>query len=335
MRILQVAPPWVAVPPRGYGGTEMVVAELSDALTAAGHEVLLFATGDSDDPRRRGWVYPEALGMRGCRPAAELYQALAAREMALAEGVDVIHDHTMAGTVLPSPIPTVFTQHQRFTEESRPLYRIAQEREAKVVAISQSHATEANFAVDAVVHHGLDISRYPLGDGEGGYLAFLGRMSPEKGVHLAIDIARAAGAPLRIAAKMQEQPEFEYFRSEVEPRLGGDIEFIGEVDFAAKVEFLGHAAALLNPIQWSEPFGLIAIEAMACGTPVITTPFGAAPEIVVDGVTGVVRPHEELAQLVDKAMTIPRDACRLHVEEEFSSERMARDYIRVYEEFDT
>lgn len=309
----------------------MVIAELCDALTDLGHEVLLFATGDSQSRFGHGWVYPEALGMRGIRPAAELYQALIAREIAASEGVDVIHDHTVAGTVLESRLPTVFTQHQRFTEESRPLYQIAQRNGARVVAISSSHAQEAGFGVDAVVHHGLDPSRYSVGSGEGGYAAFVGRMAPEKGVHLAIDIARAAGLELRIAAKMQEQLEVEYFRDEVEPRLGGDVQYLGELDFDAKVALLGAAQFLLNPIQWAEPFGLIAIEAMACGTPVMTTPFGAIPEIVVDGVTGFVRPLEDLGGLVEKLTAIDRKSCRLLVEQEFSSQRMAHDYVRVYE----
>ena len=330
MRVLQVAPPWVAVPPSGYGGTEMVIAELTRALAAQGHEVLLFATGDSDTSHRCGWVYPEALGLRVFRPAAEVYQAVAAREVAISEGVDVIHDHTTAGAALVPDIPTIFTQHNRFTEESRPLYRLAQENGARIVAISQSHATEASFDVDAVIHHGIDLDLYTQGKGDGGYALFLGRMSPDKGVHRAVEIARAAGVPLRIAAKMREASEWEYFHEEVEPLLGPDVEFLGEVDFKGKVDLLGNAVAVINPIQWAEPFGMIAIESMACGTPVLTTGFGAAAEIVVDGETGFVRPVDELADVMAKIESIDRDKCRAHVSAHFSAQRMAKEYLDVY-----
>lgn len=329
MRVLQVAPPWVAVPPSGYGGTEMVIAELSTALSSLGHEVLLFATGDSAD--RCGWVFPEALGLRTFRPAAEVYQAVAAREVAVSEGVDLIHDHTTAGTALTASIPTVFTQHNRFTEESRPLYQRAQAHGSAVVAISRSHAHEAGFDVDAVVRHGIDVSHYPMGDGIGGYALFIGRMSPDKGVHLAIGIARSAGLPLKIAAKLREASEWEYFREQVQPLLSHDIEYLGEANFVEKVELLRSARVLINPIQWSEPFGMIAIEAMACGTPVVTTELGAAPEIVVDGLTGFVAPVDQLSGLLAKIDGIDRAECRSRVVSEFSSQRMARDYVNVYE----
>lgn len=330
MRVLQVAPPWLSVPPRGYGGTESVIAELIDGLAAHGVEVSLFATGDSEDSRRNGWVYPEALGLRTFRPAAEVYQAVAAREVALTKDVDLIHDHTMAGAALPCLLPTVLTQHNRFTEESRPLYCLAQANGARVTAISRSHALEAGFEVDAIIHHGISLDRYAMGEGRGGYAVFLGRMSPDKGVHHAIELARIAGVPLRIAAKLQEPSEWQYFKEEIEPNLDGEVEFVGEVDFPTKVALLGEAMMLINPIQWSEPFGMIAVEAMACGTPVFTTPSGAAPEIVADGVTGFVRPLDELAEVLKNGPAIRRADCRAHVERYFSNARMAEDYVRLY-----
>jgi glycosyltransferase involved in cell wall biosynthesis len=333
MRILIIAPPWLTVPPVGYGGTETVIAELTAELVRSGHEVTLFSTGESAiDGAEAAWVYPEAVTLRSFAPVAELRQALAARQFASGRAFDVIHDHTMAGAALQEEVPTVFTQHNRFTEESEDLFRHVIHRGAHIVAISQAHASESTLPIDAVIHHGVDVSRFPVGEGSGGYLAFLGRMSPDKGVREAIDIARTADLPLRIAAKMHEDEEIDYFHEEIAHLVGDGVEFVGELDFDGKVAFVGDALALLNPIQWSEPFGMTSIEAMACGTPVLTTPFGAAPEIVVDGVTGYVRDGDDLADCAAKVGQIERQLCRQHVEQNFSVAKMTEKYVRLYEQ---
>ena len=191
-------------------------------------------------------------------------------------------------------MPVVTTNHQPFSRTYNAVYGAALPR-VLLVAISHSHASSTPLAVDAVVHHGLDVADYPFGSGDGGYVALLGRMTENKGVHRAIAIARAAGVPLKIAAKMREPHEREYFEKFVEPHLGDDVQYLGEVDAAGKRELLASASALLNPISWREPFGMAMLESLACGTPVVGSPQGAAPEIVEHGRGG--RTHLSGVQL--------------------------------------
>jgi glycosyltransferase involved in cell wall biosynthesis len=186
--------------------------------------------------------------------------------------------------------------------------------------------------VAGVIHHGVDTDKFALGADTGGYALFLGRMSPDKGVHTAIRIARRAGVPLKIAAKLREQPEHQYFEERVRPLLGGDIEFIGEVAGATKHDLLGNALCLLNPMAWPEPFGMVMIEALASGTPVVATPCGAAPEIVEDGTTGYLRVGEEaLADAVQRIGGLERAACRRAAEASFSLERMVAGHVALFE----
>jgi glycosyltransferase involved in cell wall biosynthesis len=182
-----------------------------------------------------------------------------------------------------------------------------------------------------LIHHGIDIDTHPLGAGNGGYALFLGRMSPDKGVHTAARVAREAGMPLRIAAKMREPAERAYFREDVEPLLGGGIEYVGEVAGPAKLELLREASCLLNPIDWDEPFGMVMIEAMACGTPVVATPRGSSPELIEEGVTGFVRStFDGLVGAVAKAGAFDRVRIREHAAERFSAERMVARHLRLY-----
>jgi glycosyltransferase involved in cell wall biosynthesis len=315
-----------------YGGPEQVVDVLARGLTAAGHEVRLFTTGDATCPVERRWVFdvpPSPM----TQVTPEAFHVLAAYD-ALAD-VDVIHDHTSLGPLVApaaSCPPIVATNHGPFNEATRRIYRRAAER-ASIVAISASQADEAGPGVPiaAVIHHGIDVSAIPVGSGDGGYVLFLGRMAPEKGAHVAVDAARAAGVPIRLAAKCREDAEVAYFEREIRPRLCAEVTFEGEVGGDEKLELLGAAVALVNPISWSEPFGLVMAEALAAGTPVITTPFGAAPEIVDDAVTGYIcRDRAELETRIADATTLSRRACRKAAEGRFAVELMVEHHLDLY-----
>lgn len=334
MRIGMVAPPWVPVPPPAYGGTEEVVDELARGLTARGHEVVLFTTGDSTCPVRREWVFDGPpfemnASMPECRHVQAAYDSLTS--------CDVIHDHTTLGPIWAQAqdvrVPIIVTVHNPFTDVSRPVYRRIASF-AALVAISDSHrASAADIPIRAVIRHGIDASRFLPGAGEGGYALFLGRFAPEKGAAAAIRIARLAGTPLVIAAKMRTADEQAYFESEIQPELGPQVRFVGEASRSERDELLRNAVALLNPITWCEPFGLVMIESMACGTPVIAYPSGAAPEIVCDGVTGFLREDEHgAARALASAGSIDRTRCRAAVEGYFSAARMVADYEDLYEQ---
>jgi glycosyltransferase involved in cell wall biosynthesis len=247
-------------------------------------------------------------------------------------GFDIVHDHTLLGPLLgrcEAAGRLVVTNHGPFTPEVDALYERLPPT-AKVVAISQDQARRGT-RVDAVIHHGIDVDTVPEGRGEGGYFLFLGRFHPDKGAKEAVLAARLAGVPLKLAAKMREPLEHAYFAAEVEPLLGGDVEYLGEVGADKKFELLGSARALVNPIQWPEPFGLVMIEALASGTPVLTYPQGAAPEIVDDGITGFFASSvPELASAMGRAWEIDRAACRSAASQRFSAQRMVDDHLALY-----
>jgi glycosyltransferase involved in cell wall biosynthesis len=335
LRIALLAPPWLPVPPPAYGGTESVVDVLARGLEAAGHEVLLFATGDSTCPVRTRWRYDRAQPEQMGAVVVELEHVTAGYEAAVEAGVDVIHDHTALGPLVAGPagggIPVVVTSHGPFTDEAQARYGALGEL-GLVVAISHHQAASSGrVPIAAVVHHGLELDRYPVGDGSGGHLMFLGRMSPDKGVHTAIEVARRAELPLLIAAKLREPAERRYFDEVVAPLLDDDVRYVGEATSAEKLRLLGRATALLNPLHWDEPFGLVMVEALACGTPVLATPRGAVPEIVDDGRTGFLRSTPEaLAVAARSAARLDRRACREVVANRFSAPRMVRGYLDVY-----
>lgn len=335
MRIALIAPPWLPVPPPAYGGTERVLDDLCRALSAAGHDVLLYATGDSSCPVERAWTHQHALGTDGASPAPEVCHVIDAYDTIRRWRPDVVHDHTLFGPFHAqqhADLVVVTTNHGPFTGHLGAVYRKLAGR-VPIIAISRDQASRAEgTTIASVIHHGIDLAGYPIGAGGGGYAVFLGRMCADKGVHLAAQVARAAGLPLRIAAKAAEPPERRYFRSVVEPLLGGGVEYVGEVGGEAKLALLADAACLLNPIDWPEPFGMVMIESLACGTPVVATRAGAAPEIVDDGVTGFLRADPAaLVPLLVRAATLDRRACRLAVEERFTAGRMAADHVAVYE----
>jgi glycosyltransferase involved in cell wall biosynthesis len=332
MRIGIVAPPWFPVPPQGYGGIEAVVHTLSLALQRAGHEVVLAASSDSTSlvPMVPGLPEsePEALGLTltEMRFVSLAYDALG--------DMDLIHDHTVGGPLYrhrPPGVPIAATVHGPFIPEMLDVYRSAA-KDTSIVAISRHHASMATgVEIAAVIHHGLDPGSIPVGTGHGGYACFLGRVHPTKGIVEAILTARDAGIPIKIAAKMREPAEQAYFDLMVRPLLGTDAEYLGELGSAEKHELLGGAVALVNPIQWNEPFGMVMIEALATGTPVIATPRGSAPEIVEDGITGYLGiDHLGLVDALLRAAALDRAACRTAVEGHFSAERMATEHLALY-----
>ncbi len=335
MRIAQIAPLFESVPPKLYGGTERVVANLTHELVRMGHDVTLFASGDSKtDARLIG------IGERALRLDPDCWDEVAPQVLQLesvlqqAADFDILHFHL---PYLHFPlarrltVPHVTTQHGRLDlPRMQPMF--AEYRDLPFVSISQSQASalpNANWC--GTVHHGLprDLFRYCPTPGD--YFAFLGRISREKRPDRAIAIAKALNVPLKIAAKIDKADE-RYYREEIAPLLDHPlIEFIGEIDECRKNEFLGRARALLFPIDWPEPFGLVVIEAMACGTPVVAFGCGSVPELIDDGVTGyIVNDLEQAIAAAAGIGKIERRVCRATFERRFSSTRMARDYTSVY-----
>ncbi len=335
MRIAQVAPLAEAVPPLLYGGTERIVSYLTEELVALGHDVTLFASGDSRTAARL-----EAVTSRALRLDASIRDTVAPHVLMLSRlterlrDFDIVHfhiDHLHLPLMRGRGVPFLTTLHGRLDlPEIAPLFRA--HPESPFVSISDAQRRPLAFANWAgTVLHGLPPNLLPFSPRDRGYLAFLGRISPEKGPDAAIRIARAAGIPLRIAAKV-DNADRAYFEAVVRPLLDQPgVEFVGEVDEAQKAEFLGGAMALLFPIQWPEPFGLVMIEAMACGTPVIAFNRGSVPEVMEDGETGFVVEDETGALgAVQRIGTLDRSAVRAAFERRFTARRMAEDYLALY-----
>jgi glycosyltransferase involved in cell wall biosynthesis len=335
MKIAQVAPLIEAVPPKLYGGTERVVAYLTDALVELGHEVTLFASGDSLTKATLAPIWPRALRLD---PSVMDYFAPVFMELEMvarrAHEFDMIHSHLdYFGYPLLRllDVPSVTTLHGRLDlPELSPLYDLY--GDVPVVSISNSQRgplSQANYV--ATILHGLPKDLLAKGPGTGGYLAFLGRISPEKAPDAAIRIAARAGMTLKIAAKIDRVDE-QYFKTTIEPLLSqGHVEFIGEIAEHQKSEFLGNAAGLLFPIAWREPFGLVMIEAMACGTPVIAFENGSVPEVLEDGVTGfIVQNENQAADAVRKIGMLDRDRIRAEFDNRFTAQHMANNYLKLY-----
>ncbi len=335
MRIAQVAPLYESCPPQLYGGTERVVSHLTEELVRQGHEVTLFASGDSQSAAVLEAPCARALRLdpQCCDPLAH-HMIMLHRVALSAHRFDIIHFHT---DYLHFPLfarsgKTVTTLHGRLDlPHLPPLMR--EFTMMPLVSISDAQRAPVPWANwYGTVHHGLPPELLTLGRGAGGYLAFVGRISPEKNPERAIEIARCVSMPLVIAAKVDKVDE-EYYKSRIEPLLADPlIEFIGEVDDGEKAALLADAAALIFPIDWPEPFGLVQIEAMACGTPVIAFRCGSVPEIIEPGVTGyIVDSIEEAAAAATAALQLDRRTIRSRFEARFLVERMARDYLELYE----
>ncbi len=335
LRIAQVAPLFESVPPRLYGGTERVVSYLTEELVRLGHDVTLFASGDSTTRARLVAGCPEALRLGGVIVHEAAHVLMLEQLLQRADGFDAIHFHV---DLLHLPlarrlnVPHLTTVHGRLDlPELVPLYR--EFDDVPLVSISDAQRTPLPFARwHGTVHHGLPRDLLRPGAGDGGYLAFLGRVSPEKGIVQAIEIAGQAGLELRVAAKV-DRADHRYFAEQVAPLIAQDhVRFVGEIGEADKSAFLGGARALLCPIDWPEPFGLVIIEALACGTPVIAFRRGSVPELIDDGTSGFV--VDDVAGAVAAVRRLPeltRARCRAAFERRFTAERMAREYVALYE----
>jgi glycosyltransferase involved in cell wall biosynthesis len=337
LHIAQLAPLYERIPPRLYGGTERIVSYITEELVSRGHEVTLFASGDSSTRAHLEPGCREALRLLG-KPEQGVFLQLPmiseAYKGAIEGRFDIVHSH-LDYWAFPfaelSGVPAVATMHGRLDlPDLWPVYE--RFRDIPVVSISDSQRRPLpSLNWQATVYHGLprDLHRYNSGSGK--YLAFLGRISPEKRPDIAIAAARRAGIPLKIAAKVDVVDQV-YFQQQIKPLLSPpDIEYIGELDEQGKGEFLGDALALLFTIDWQEPFGLVMIEALACGTPVIARPFGSVPEIIEDGLTGfLANSVDDIVESIYRVGAISRAQCRETFEKRFTAEIMADNYERIY-----
>jgi glycosyltransferase involved in cell wall biosynthesis len=338
LRIALVAPPFLQIPPSGYGGTERVVGTLAEALHLRGHEVTLYAAGDSRLSVPVVAIEPTALWAGhggGLADPGAAYERAFTDLARRCNAFDVVHLHIEEagfGWAAASSTPVVTTLHRPL---DRPLLLAAHARhpDVRLVAISQHQRSTLPAAHWlGVVHNGLDLSGSPFRPEPGSYLAFVGRAAPEKGLAEAIAVARTSGLPLRIAAKVLDPTERAYFDAAVRPALGrGDAEFLGELDATARDQLLAGARATLMLGRWPEPFGLVAIESLATGTPVIARRAGALPEIVRDGVDGIiVGPDDDPIDALARVATLDRTAIREDVLRRFSADRMTDDYESIY-----
>jgi len=336
LRIALVAPVWVTVPPLGYGGTERVVSTLAEQLTVRGHDVTLFAVGGSFTAGRlvtflEAPPHPADPGAF----ADEIFHTLSA--YLRAADFDVIHDHSGFGPALGAMLggrpPVVQTLHGPWTTLGRRFAALVHDR-IHLVAISHAQAAaNPDVCYAAIIHNGIDLDAYRYVPTKHDYLAYVGRASPEKGTHLAVEVARRAGLRLKMAVKRADDAERVYWDAMVAPRLRGDEEIYEQPPHEIKWDILAHARATLFPIDWPEPFGLVMVESMACGTPVIARPYGAAHEIVGDGTTGFLRDSvDAMVDAVGHTDTLDPRRCRALVETRFSAEVMAMRYEALYQE---
>jgi glycosyltransferase involved in cell wall biosynthesis len=335
MRIAEIAPVAVTVPPTRYGGTELIVSLLADGLARRGHDVTLFASGDSRTeatlaapiPQATGIVMPDVLG-------DELYHEASAF-LRHAE-FDVLHDHTWFGPhfapFVADSTSVVTTLHWPWSDDTARLHRVLGTRIARVAISESQRAANPDVSYAATIYNGVDLATLPLRLDKDDYLLFVGRTAKAKAPEVAVDVAQRAGRPLKMLIKCEEDHEREHWERAVVPKLRGDEEIIEGATNEAKAEYMGRAAAVLFPVRWAEPFGLVPVEAMACGTPVIAQPQGAVPEVVVDDVTGFLASSpEDMAAAVERLGSISPETCRRHVEERFSAETMVARYEALFE----
>ena len=332
LRIGVIGPPWIEIPPTAYGGTELAIDTLVRGLAARGHDVTLFTVGTSSTPVRRKWIYDypqyDDVGsmLVELRHTSAAYRAL--------DGCDIIHDHTVCGPFMAlctgTNTPIVATNHGPFTPE---VNEILQALTIPVIGLSHAHASQAATSIQPVpvIHHGLVTERYRFNRHRGDGLVALGRMNPGKGIESAITFARQVDRPLTIAAKMRDADEVDYYKSAIEPLLGSDVTYVGEVNHDHKVDLLANAFALVNLINWPEPFGLVMIEALACGTPVIATKGGVPDEIIEHRRTGYLMSDPQQANdAISTIETIDRENCWQSVQSRFSMNQVAAAHELFY-----
>jgi glycosyltransferase involved in cell wall biosynthesis len=339
LRIAVVAPPWYELPPRGYGGTEAVVAGLVDRLVERGHEVTLVASGQPGTKAQHFvQVYDAPPSSLLGNPMPEVQAAAVAADALADLDVDLVHDHSLAGPLLARSraVPTVATLHgPALGPNGRYFETLGTSVDVVAISASQQRCNpRLNWA--GVVHNGIDVESFPYVDRKDDYVLWLGRFSPDKGAHLAIDAARAVGRRMVLAGKLNEPDEYAYFDEAIRPRLGRrngtEAEYVGEADATLKRELFSRAACLAFPIRWEEPFGMVMVEALACGTPVAAIGRGSVPEVIEHGVTGIVVDDEAgFPAAIERAAALAPAACRRHAEERFDLSVMAAGYERIFE----
>lgn len=337
MRIAQISPLWERVPPPAYGGTELVVSLLTDELVRRGHEVTLFASGDSITLANLESVYPRALRLDSSIKEPMIYEMLQLSQVyERADEFDIIHSHMGCAALPYAPLvktPTVHTMHGIFTPDNERMFTHA--RTQPYISISDSQR-ESRLGLNyvATVYNGIDVDSYEFHEKpqEPPYLAFLGRLSPEKGAHLAIEIAKRTGYPLKMAGKV-DVVDVEYYEQQIKPHIDGEqIQFLGEANHVQKNALMGGAIATLFPITWREPFGLVMVESMASGTPVVAMELGSAREVIAHGKTGFLcHSVEACVEAVHQVPHLSRLECRQHVDRHFSVTRMVDGYEAVYQ----
>ncbi|BBX95101.1 glycosyltransferase family 4 protein [Mycobacterium lacus] len=340
IRVVLVAPPYFDIPPSGYGGVEAVVADLADTLVARGHQVTVLGAGEPGTAAHFIPVWDQAIPHRLGEPYPEVMHALKARRtiarIAAADGVDIVHDHTFAGPINAPAyqalgVSTIVTVHGPIDDDLYPYYRELSDGVGLVAISDRQRELAPDLNWIGRVHNALRLEDWPFETEKHDYALFLGRFAPYKGAHLAVRAAHEAGIPLVLAGKCNEPAEKAYFEEQVRPLLTDNDHVFGEADAVSKRKLLANARCLLFPVQWEEPFGIVMIEAMACGTPVVALRGGAVPEVVVDGVTGLVCDRvEDLPAAMERARTFDPHACRRHVAANFDVARFGSAYERIY-----
>lgn len=337
MKIAMLAPVWERVPPVRYGGIELVVSLLSDELARRGYDVTLFASGDSVTAAKRSCVYPTAVRAEMGRPEPDLLHVATAYHRSMDMGVDIVHNHAgYSGVAFASfaTMPVLTTLHGGFTDLNLPFFRAFKDSVYYSSVSDEQRRPCPDLNYMATIYNAIDVDSYPFTAEKKDFFVTIGRVTALKGTAVAVEVAKKAGVKLLLAGKIDPGRDMRYFTEKVEPGIDGrQIRWLGEVSEEEKRQLYRDAKGFIFPLQWREPFGLVMVEAMATGTPVIAFPYGAVPEIVADGKTGfLVDTVDEMAEAVRKVDQIDQYECRRHVEEHFSVRRMTDDYLALYEE---